>query len=91
MEQATETPARKPLGRIIGIVVFACAALALLLAVIQTDRYPRTDDASVRANFIQIAPEVSGRLVDLPRQGQRLRQEGWPPLRHRPPPLPVRP
>ncbi len=28
-------------------------------------RHPRTDDASVRANYIQFAPEVSGRLVTL--------------------------
>jgi multidrug efflux system membrane fusion protein len=29
------------------------------------NRHPRTDDASVRANYIQFAPEVSGRLVTL--------------------------
>ena len=32
----------------------------------ETNRYPRTDDASVRANVIEIAPEVSGRLIELP-------------------------
>src|SRR6185369_13324825 len=30
------------------------------------NRSPRTDDASVWANYIEIAPEVSGRLVELP-------------------------
>jgi multidrug efflux system membrane fusion protein len=29
------------------------------------NRHPRTDDASVRANYVQFAPEVSGRLVKL--------------------------
>jgi multidrug efflux system membrane fusion protein len=38
----------------------------LLLVILETNRNPRTDDASVRANFIEIAPEVSGRLVQLP-------------------------
>jgi multidrug efflux system membrane fusion protein len=42
------------------------AALALLLVVYMINRSPRTDDASVWANYIEIAPEVSGRLVELP-------------------------
>lgn len=43
------------------------AAVVLLLGVLwQTTRNPRTDDASVRANYIQFAPEVSGRLVSIP-------------------------
>ena len=35
-------------------------------ASMQVNRSPRTDDASVWANYIEIAPEVSGRLVELP-------------------------
>jgi multidrug efflux system membrane fusion protein len=31
----------------------------------QINRNPRTDDANVRANYIQFAPEVSGRIVSL--------------------------
>lgn len=43
------------------------SAVVLLLGVLwQTNRFPRTDDASVRANYIQFAPEVSGRLVSIP-------------------------
>jgi len=64
--QITETQKRKRLGRWIGIGVVAGAVLTLLLVIFETDRYPRTDDASVRANFIGIAPEVSGLLVALP-------------------------
>jgi multidrug efflux system membrane fusion protein len=44
------------------------AALAVVLALVvlwQMNRNPRTDDASVRANYVQFAPEVSGRLVSL--------------------------
>jgi len=54
------------LGRWIGIGVVVAAILALGVAVLHVDLHPRTDDASVRANFIEIAPEVSGRLVELP-------------------------
>ena len=66
MEQATEVLTHKPVGRWIGIGVVAAAILALLAVTLETDLHPRTDDASVRANFIEIAPEVSGRLVELP-------------------------
>ena len=41
------------------------ALIAVLLVLWRTDRNPRTDDASVRANYVQFAPEVSGRLVSL--------------------------
>ena len=52
-----------------GIVIpVAVAALALVLALLvlwQMNRNPRTDDASVRANYVQFAPEVSGRVTSL--------------------------
>ena len=66
MEQATETPNRKLLGRWIGTGVVSGAVLLMLFVLWQINRNPRTDDASVRANLIEIAPEVSGRLIQLP-------------------------
>ncbi len=54
------------IGRLVGLVVVAGAILVSLMAAYDTERQPRTDDASVRANFIAIAPEVGGRLVQLP-------------------------
>jgi multidrug efflux system membrane fusion protein len=74
MDQATGAPqpAAPPanpharLGRWIGIGVAVAAIIVLGIVVLQVDHHPRTDDASVRANFIQLAPEVSGRLVELP-------------------------
>ncbi|SNT44044.1 membrane fusion protein, multidrug efflux system [Granulicella rosea] len=68
---ATQPPpehaaSKKSLGRAIGIGVAVVSLAMLALVVLQVDLHPRTDDASVRANFIEIAPEVSGRLVDLP-------------------------
>jgi membrane fusion protein, multidrug efflux system len=73
MDQATTQTAAQPpanprahLGRWIGIGVAIAAVLTLGIVLLQVDHHPRTDDASVRANFIQLAPEVSGRLVELP-------------------------
>lgn len=57
---------RQLIGRSIGLIVIGGAIAASLTVVYETDRQPRTDDASVRANYIEIAPEVSGRLVKLP-------------------------
>jgi membrane fusion protein, multidrug efflux system len=56
---------RKVAGRLIGVGVVAGAVVAAALAVQDTNRYPRTDDANVRANLIEIAPEVNGRLIEL--------------------------
>jgi multidrug efflux system membrane fusion protein len=66
MTQDSENLTRKQLGRRIFIGVVVAAVVALLLVTLDTERNPRTDDASVRANFIELAPEVSGRLVQLP-------------------------
>ena len=46
-------------------VVLALAVVAVVIVLQHLDRQPRTDDASVRANYVQFAPEVSGRLVTL--------------------------
>ena len=43
----------------------AVAILTLGMVLWNLNRHPRTDDASVRANYVQFAPEVSGRLVTL--------------------------
>src|ERR1700761_2196560 len=66
MEPMIGTFDRKRWGRRIRIAVIAASALALLLVILETDHHPRTDDASVRANYIQIAPDVGGRVMQLP-------------------------
>jgi len=66
MEATTETASRKRIGRFIRLVVLSGAALTLLVSILATDLHPRTDDASVRANFIEITAEVSGKLSSLP-------------------------
>ena len=56
---------KRNLGRNIGVAIVILAVLALGVSVLQVDRHPRTDDATVRANAIGFAPEVEGRLVKL--------------------------
>ena len=76
MEPMNDNFDRKRWGRGLGIGFFVAAAVVLLLVILETDYHPRTDDASVRANFIQIAPEVSGRLVELPVRDNMLVKKG---------------
>ena len=76
MEPMNETFDRKRWGRGLGIGFFVAAVVVLLLVILETDYHPRTDDASVRANFIQIAPEVSGRLVELRARDNMLVKKG---------------
>jgi len=66
MEPTTPEVSKRRIGQWIKIVAIAGAALLLLVAILITDYRPRTDDASVRANFIEITAEVSGKLVALP-------------------------
>jgi membrane fusion protein, multidrug efflux system len=76
MESTAEKFDRKQWGRRIGIGVIVASVLAFLVVVLETDRNPRTDDASVRTNFIEIAPEVSGRLVELPAKDNTFVKKG---------------
>ena len=66
METVTETANRRRIGRRVVIGVAVAAVISLLVVVYMVDVSPRTDDASVWANYIEIAPEVTGRLTELP-------------------------
>ena len=76
MAASPESPTRKWLGRSLGIATVAAALVLLLLVIQETSKYPRTDDANVRANFIEIVAEVSGRLVHLPVKDNAFVQKG---------------
>jgi len=65
MTDAPGDQRHRRLGRRLRFGVIAGTVVALLIVIYDTNRHPRTDDASVRANFIAIAPEVGGRLVTL--------------------------
>jgi len=66
MEQTPPKSSKERVGRLIRITTILGATLSLLTAILVTDYHPRTDDASVRANFIEITAEVNGKLVALP-------------------------
>jgi multidrug efflux system membrane fusion protein len=66
MEQSADNNIRKWVGRAIGLAVFIAMIVVVRMVIQETNQYPRTDDANVRANFIEIAPEVNGRLTELP-------------------------
>jgi hypothetical protein len=62
------------LGRYLGIGIVSLAVVLLTISILQVNRHPRTDDATVRANSIAFAPEVEGRVVKLSVQDMRWRR-----------------
>jgi multidrug resistance efflux pump len=54
------------LGRIVSYASIAAGVLTLLVVWNQIQRYPRTDDAYLRANTVGMAPRVFGQIVELP-------------------------
>src|SRR5207247_162148 len=70
-----DSGARRLAGRVIGAAIVTGAAVAVVIALLQWDTRPQTDDATVRANFVGIAPQVSGHIVDLRiRDNQQVRE-----------------
>jgi multidrug efflux system membrane fusion protein len=53
------------IGRVTGAVILVSAAIAVVVSLVQWRTRPQTDDATVRANFVGIAPQVSGHIVEL--------------------------
>ena len=58
--------ARRVAGRLLGGLIVAGAAVAVVVTLLEWSTRPQTDDATVRANFVGIAPQVSGHIVELP-------------------------
>ena len=56
---------RRIVGRMVGASIVGGAAIAVAVTLLQWNTRPQTDDATVRANFIGIAPEVSGHIREL--------------------------
>jgi membrane fusion protein, multidrug efflux system len=52
-------------GRLLGIAIVVATAVTVAWALYVSQRRPLTDDASVRADLIGIAPHVSGPLTEL--------------------------
>ena len=66
---------RRLIGRLLGIGIIVAAALALVVTLLQWEMRPQTEDCTVRANFVGIAPQVSGHIVELPvRDNQKVKE-----------------
>ena len=67
---------RRTLGRSIGMGIVIAAAIMVVVALVQWEIRPQTDDATVRANFVGIAPQVNGHIVELHVRDNQLVNEG---------------
>src|SRR5215467_16341462 len=67
---------RRLAGGVIGGVIVAGAVVAVIVTLLQWETRPQTDDATVRANFVGVAPQVSGHIVELRVRDNQLVQEG---------------
>ncbi len=67
---------RMLLGRFIGTVIVLGAMVTGMLVWRINYQHPRTNDAEVRANIVGIAPEVSGRIVELPVEDNQYVKQG---------------
>src|SRR5215475_5459373 len=67
---------RRILGRLLGTGIVVGTAVVVVVAVLQWQTRPQTDDATVRANFIGIAPQVNGHIVELHVRDNQQVQEG---------------
>ena len=65
MHPAVDTHSRNRLGRWVGAAIIAGAIVLGLVVLYRGSANPRTDDATVFANFIGIAPQVDGPVVRL--------------------------
>src|SRR5262252_4052158 len=73
--EPADSSARRIAGRAIGTVIVAGAAIAVIVTLLQWETRPQTDDATVRANFVGIAPQVNGHIVELRvRDNQEVRE-----------------
>ncbi len=60
-----EAPQQGRLGKLISAGIVITALVLAAIVVEQTNRYPRTDDAEVLANFIGMAPIVNGPITEV--------------------------
>src|SRR6185369_18101197 len=76
-DQVPSVPGRRRiLGRLIGAGIVGAAVIAVIVTLLQWETRPQTDDATIRANFVGIAPQVNGHIVQLDARDNQLVQEG---------------
>jgi multidrug efflux system membrane fusion protein len=69
-------PDRRTLGKSLGLTIVLGAVLVCAIAVWVYIHRPQTDDATMRANFIGVAPHASGHIVQLLVKDNQLVHEG---------------
>ena len=73
---STRSGNRRIIGRVLGIGIIAAAAIMVVVTLLQWETRPQTDDATVRANFVGIAPQVNGHIVELHVRDNQLVKQG---------------
>jgi membrane fusion protein, multidrug efflux system len=58
-------PIRKGVGVTVSLLAFAAVIAAIILIASRLNLRPRTDDAYLQADVVHMAPDVSGRIVEL--------------------------
>jgi multidrug efflux system membrane fusion protein len=71
-----ETKSHRPIGRWTSVAMVAIAILLGLLVLWPAGHQPRTDDAEIFANFIGMAPQVGGPIVELHLQDNQFVKQG---------------
>lgn len=66
----------KIIGQSIGLVIIIGFVAAAAVAIWSHDNRPQTDDATLRANFIGVAPQASGHIVELHVRDNQYVKEG---------------
>src|SRR5260370_5539880 len=56
---------RKAVGVLVSLIALAGLLVTVVLATRRIDQRPRTDDAYLQADLVHMAPDVSGRIVEL--------------------------
>src|SRR5215469_6833636 len=56
---------RKAVGVLVSLIALAGVLVTVVLATRRIDQRPRTDDAYLQADLVHMAPDVSGRIVEL--------------------------
>src|SRR5246127_5426166 len=56
---------RKALGVLVSLIALVGVLVTVVLATRRIDLRPRTDDAYLQADLVHMAPDVSGRIVEL--------------------------
>src|SRR5215475_11703114 len=69
-------PFRKALGVLVSLLALVGILVTVVLATRRIDQRPGTDDAYLQADLVHLAPDVSGRIVELDvRDNQAVRKD----------------